>query len=84
MENRERDKVSRNSSTPTDAGEVNRNTSERMHKNRSDSSVDFGEKIGRSEGLNSESGRSSGSGSMGSSSSSSSGGNRGSSDDGRH
>ena len=66
MENRERDKVSRNSSTPTDAGEVNRNTSERMHKDRSDSSVDFGEKIGRSEGLNNESGRSPGSGSMGS------------------
>jgi hypothetical protein len=82
MENRERDKVSRNNSTPTDAGEVNRNTSERMHSNRSDSSVDFGEKIGRSEGLNSESGRSSGSGSMGNPS-----GNRSSnssSDDGRH
>jgi hypothetical protein len=68
MENRERDKVSRNNTSSTDAGEVNRNTSERMHKDGSDSSVDFGEKIGRSEGLDSSTGRSSGSGSMGSSS----------------
>jgi len=70
MENRERDKVSRNNSSSTDAGNLNRDTSERMHKDRSDSSVDFGEKIGKSEGmgsgLNSGSGRSSGSGSMGS------------------
>jgi len=71
MENRERDKVSRNNTSSTDAGNLNRNTSERLHKDRSDSSVDFGEKIGRSEGLDSGSGRSSGSGSMGSPSGSS-------------
>ena len=48
MENRNRDKVSRNSN-PTNAGDINRETSERKHRSKSDSMVDFGEDIGRSE-----------------------------------
>lgn len=82
MENRERDKMSRNTES-TSAGDVNRNTSSQIGKNKSDSSADFGQKIGRSENLNepgsrgrnssgssgydsSSSSRSSGSSSMGS------------------
>ena len=72
MDNRDRDKVSRNT-TSTSAGDVNRSTSERIGKEKSDSSAEFGEKIGRSENLHEPSGRNSGSGSMGSSSSNSSG-----------
>ncbi len=45
MENRNRDKLSHNT-RPTQAGDVNRETS---RKQSGDSSVDFGEKIGRSE-----------------------------------
>jgi len=51
MENRERDKMSRNTES-TSAGDVNRNTSSQIGKNKSDSSADFGQKIGRSENLN--------------------------------
>ena len=51
MENRDRDKMSQNR-RPTDAGEVNRETSEREGREK-DSSADFGQKIGRSEELNS-------------------------------
>ena len=46
MENRDRDKVSR-SEEPTEAGDVNRETSERA--SRKDTSAEFGQKIGRSE-----------------------------------
>jgi hypothetical protein len=49
MENRDRDKMSRNQQ-PTDAGKVNRDTSQ----NESDSDLEFGEKIGRSENPESE------------------------------
>ncbi|MGA8807646.1 MAG: hypothetical protein WB973_07185 [Thermoanaerobaculia bacterium] len=51
MENRERDKMSRNTES-TSAGDVNRNTSSQSGKNKSDSSADFGQNIGRSENLN--------------------------------
>ena len=51
MENRDRDKVSRNSG-PTEAGDINRETSNREGKEK-DSSADFGQSIGRSEDLNS-------------------------------
>ena len=44
MENRDRDKMSKRDQ-PTEAGKVNRETSERQ----SDSDLEFGEKIGRSE-----------------------------------
>jgi hypothetical protein len=50
MENRDRDKVSQGS-RPTDAGSVNRETSEREGR-ENDSSADFGQSIGRSEELN--------------------------------
>ena len=75
MENRDRDKMSRNTES-TSAGDVNRNTSSQIGKNKSDSSADFGQKIGRSENLNepsSRSGNSSGSSGYGSSPSRSSG-----------
>jgi hypothetical protein len=51
MENRERDKMSKNTES-TSAGDVNRNTSSQIGKNKSDSSADFGQNIGRSENLN--------------------------------
>lgn len=50
MENRHRDKVSR-STGPTDAGEVNRETSERAGNENDDSTAEFGQNIGRSENL---------------------------------
>src|SRR5207248_8734847 len=75
MENRDRDKMSRNTES-TSAGDVNRNTSSQIGKNKSDSSANFGQKIGRSENLNepsSRTGSSSGSSGYGSSPSRSSG-----------
>ncbi|HEV7573312.1 MAG TPA: hypothetical protein VGQ21_17580 [Thermoanaerobaculia bacterium] len=51
MENRERDKMSKNTES-TSAGDVNRNTSSQIGKDKSDSSADFGQNIGRSENLN--------------------------------
>jgi hypothetical protein len=51
MENRDRDKLSQ-SRQPTEAGDINRETSERMGQEK-DSSADFGQSIGRSEKLNS-------------------------------
>jgi hypothetical protein len=48
MENRERDKMSRNTGS-TAGGNVNRDTSSRIGKEKSDSSADFGQNIGRSE-----------------------------------
>jgi len=48
MENRDRDKMNKNiSSTKTPSN---------IDKNKGDSRVDFGEKVGRSEGLNNEPG----------------------------
>jgi hypothetical protein len=64
MENRERDKMSKNTES-TSAGDVNRNTSSQIGKNKSDSSADFGQNIGRSESLNEPSGRTGNSGSSG-------------------
>src|SRR4051795_13665960 len=75
MENRERDKMSKNTES-TSAGDVNRNTSSQIGKNKSDSSTDFGQNIGRSENLNepsSRTGSSAGSSGYGSSPSRSSG-----------
>src|SRR4051794_2879602 len=75
MENRERDKMSKNTES-TSAGDVNRNTSSQIGKNKSDSSADFGQNIGRSENLNepsSRTGSSAGSSGYGSSPSRSSG-----------
>jgi len=60
MENRDRDKVSRNSSS-TPSGDVNRETSSRQGRVDSDSSASFGEKIGRSESQGIEPSRRSGS-----------------------
>jgi len=57
MENRDRDKMSQRDSS-TQAGDINRGVS----KDKSDSSVDFGQKIGQSEGsMNEPSSRTSGS-----------------------
>ena len=51
MENRERDQVSKRSS-PTDAGRLNRETSEEIGRERnSGTSAEFGQSIGRSENL---------------------------------
>ncbi len=61
METRDRDKISKSTSS-TPAGDVNRN----IDKHKDDSSVNFGEKIGRSDNLESEKKGDSGSiGSMG-------------------
>lgn len=51
MENRDRDKLSRNSNSSTDAGNVNRDTSSRIGNQNDDSTSEFGQKIGRSENL---------------------------------
>lgn len=50
MENRDRDKVSRNTG-PTAAGDINRDTEHRKGNQSDDSSAEFGEQIGRSENL---------------------------------
>ena len=56
MENRERDRVSQRRS-PTEAGELNRQTEEEKGRERG-SSIEFGKNIGRSEeGMGSESSR---------------------------
>jgi hypothetical protein len=52
MENRDRDKLSRNSTSSTDAGNVNRDTSQRKGNLNDDSTAEFGQNIGRSENLN--------------------------------
>jgi hypothetical protein len=97
MENRDRDKLSRNTNS-TPAGDVNRNTSSDIGKSQSGSSAEFGQNIGRSEQPESEPNRRSGnvdSGGLGSSSSvtgdrssgstgRNSGGSMGSSGDSRH
>jgi hypothetical protein len=51
MDNRERDKMSKNTES-TSAGDVNRTTSSQIGKNKSDSSADFSQNIGRSDNLN--------------------------------
>lgn len=51
MENRDRDKVSRNTGS-TSAGDVNRETSRRQGNLNDDSTSEFGQNIGRSENLN--------------------------------
>jgi len=78
MDNKDRDKLSRNT-TPTSAGNVNRSTSERMSHEKSANSAEFGNKIGRSEDLENEPSRRSGSNSNSSSSGSVSSDNSGSS-----
>ena len=60
MENRERDKMSRNSSS-TSAGDINRSTSSNSGRDKSDSNADFGQNIGRSEKWDSEPSKRSGS-----------------------
>ena len=54
MENREKDKVSRNDG-PTDAGDINRDAESRRGQEKHDSDVEFGHKIGKSENLESNS-----------------------------
>ena len=61
MENRDRDKVSRNNSSSTPGGDVNRETSSRIGNRNDDSSADFGQNIGRSENWENEPSRRSGS-----------------------
>ena len=51
MENRDRDKVSRNTGS-TSAGDVNRETSKRQGNLNDDSTSEFGQNIVRSENLN--------------------------------
>ena len=51
MENRDRDKVSRNTES-TSAGDINRETSKRQGNLNDDSTSEFGQNIGRSENLN--------------------------------
>jgi hypothetical protein len=75
MENRERDKMSRNSQS-TSVGDVDRNTSSQIGKGKSDSSAGFGPKIGKSENLKEPNGRGSDSSGYGSSSRGSSGPSR--------
>ena len=60
MNNRDRDKLSRNTSS-TSAGDVNRETSSRKGESSSDSSASFGQNIGRSENWDREPSRRSGS-----------------------
>ncbi len=56
MENRDRDKMSQNkTSKPVD--NVNRDTSQNIGKSKSESSVEFGKKIEKSEDLGNESSR---------------------------
>ena len=76
MDNRNRDKMSKESTSSTSAGNVNRDVSKKQGNISSDSESSFGQNIGRSENLGNEPSRRSGSsgssGSTGSSSSSSS------------
>jgi hypothetical protein len=52
MENRDRDKLSRNSTGSTEAGDLNRDKSLGDANRKDDSSAEFGQNIGRSENLN--------------------------------
>ncbi|HXH39752.1 MAG TPA: hypothetical protein VNN08_14075 [Thermoanaerobaculia bacterium] len=79
MENRERDKMSRNTKS-TSGGDVNRNPSSRIGKDKSDTSADFGQKVGQQDKLNDPKGRNGVGGSSGYGSS----GDRNSSSGSRH
>lgn len=61
MENRDRDKMSKNIN-PTPAGDLNRNTSSQEGQKKNDSNADFGQKIGRSENMENEPSRRPGNG----------------------
>ena len=60
MENRDRDKMSKNVGS-TSAGDVNRSTSSNLDKSKNESQSNFGKNIGRSEDLSNEPSRRSGS-----------------------
>lgn len=79
MENRDRDKLSKNTES-TPAGDVNRQTSQSIGKKHDESGRDFGQNIGRSENLTEESGRRSPTGEGGMSGSEGSRGSVGSSE----
>ena len=55
MENRDRDKMSKSTGS-TPAGDVNRSTSSNIGQQKSGSNVNFGEKVGRSENIESDTG----------------------------
>jgi hypothetical protein len=55
METRDRDKLSKSTGS-TPAGDVNRHTSSRSGQQKSGSSADFGQKVGRGENIESEQG----------------------------
>ena len=55
MENRERDRMSKRTS-PTEAGDLNRETSQNVGRSKSTSTAEFGQKIGQSEKLENSSG----------------------------
>ena len=59
MENRDRDKISKSTGS-TSAGDVNRKTSSNIGQKKSDSSAEFGQKVGRSENIEREPSRKSG------------------------
>ena len=59
MENRDRDKLSKNTGS-TSGGDVNRDTSSNIGQQKSGSSGQFGQKTGRSENISGDKGRSSG------------------------
>ncbi len=63
MENRDRDKMSRNTGS-TSSSDLNRDTSSKIGQQKSGSSADFGQKLGRSENMENEPSRKSGSGGM--------------------
>jgi hypothetical protein len=60
MENRDRDKMSKNVGS-TSAGDVNRSTSSNLDKSKDESQSNFGKNIGRSEDISNEPSRRSGS-----------------------
>ena len=64
MENRERDQMSSDKQS-TSVDDMNRKTSSQSGKEKSDSSADFGQNIGRSDNLNEPNSRGSKSGSSG-------------------
>ena len=67
MENRDRDQMGKNNQS-TSVGDVNRNTSSQIEKDKSDSSADFGQNKGRSDNLSEPNSRGSQSGGYSSSS----------------
>ena len=60
MENRDRDKMSKNVGS-TSAGDVDRSSSSKLDKSKDESQSNFGKNIGRSEDLSNEPSRRSGS-----------------------